>query len=209
MEDRFSSVLNGQRKKAFPAPFDKVFFINRGADAKRLHALTARLRALDVEAERFVPIPAPTAARSCALTHAAVVREARTRNLTSVLILEDDVVFHKRLPDLWPRVAAQLASTEYDLFYLYRWESPGDELPCKIVRVSSSLCTHCYAVHRRYFDRFVDMVESNPRRPVDFVLRDDGGPAVYATSVNLAGQDAGISLISKRKKGVRWRSSDG
>src|SRR5581483_5893661 len=121
---------------------------------------------------------------------------------------EDDVVFHERLPELWPRVAAQLAATEYDLFYLYRWESPEDEWPCEVVPVSGTLCSHCYAVHGRYFDRFVDLVESNSHRPVDLVLLDAGGAAIYATSVNLAGQDAGTSLIDHQTKGIRWRSND-
>jgi len=193
----------------FPAPFEKVFFINRDADAPRLRALKVRLQELAVEAERFAPVPDPSPARSCALTHAALVREARRRKLRSVLILEDDVVFHSRLADLWPDVAAQLASTEYDLLYLYRWESPGDEWPCELVRASGTLCTHCYAVHGRYFDRFVELVESNSHCPVDLVLRHAEGTATYATSVNLAGQDAGISLIDKQEKSVRWRSSEG
>jgi len=193
----------------FPAPFEKVFFINRDVDGPRLHALTVRLREMAVAAERFVPIADPSPARSCALTHAAVVREARRRKLKSVLILEDDVIFHSRLPDLWPRVAAQLASTEYDLLYLYRWESPEDEWPCEVVRANGTLCTHCYAVHDRYFDRFVDLVESNSYCPVDLVLRHAEGIVTYATSVNLAGQDAGTSLIDKQEKGLRWRSSEG
>jgi len=193
----------------FPAPFETIFFINRDCDVPRRRIVTARLQILGAEAERFASIPDPSPARSCALTHAAVVREARRRNLRSVLILEDDVVFHSRLPELWPRVAAQLACTEYDLFYLYRWESPGDEWPCEVVRVSGTLCAHCYAVHGRYFDRFIDLVESNSHCPVDQVLQDTGGAAIYATSVNLAGQDRGTSLIDRKKKGIRWRGSDG
>src|SRR5215472_9870810 len=107
----------------FPAPFAKVFFINRCVDAERLHVLRARLRVFGFDAERFPAITDPSPARSCAMTHAAVVREAQRRNLTSVLIMEDDVIFHPWLRRLWPRVSAQLASVEYDLFYLYRWES--------------------------------------------------------------------------------------
>jgi len=192
----------------FPKAFDKVFFINRDADEERLRVLTARLQALDIEAERFAPIPDPSPGRSCALTHAAVVREACSRGLGNVLILEDDVVFHSELPALWPRVAAQLASTEYDLFYLYRWESPQDEWPCEVIRASGTLCTHCYAVHGRYFERFIELVESNSDRFVDLVLRDEREAAIYATSVNLAGQDAGVSLIDNQKKGLRWRARD-
>jgi len=197
-----------RKGRIFPAPFDHVFFINRDRDAHRLQALTARLRVLGVEAERFAPIPDSSPARSCALTHAAVVREARTRNLRNVLVLEDDVIFHSEMSDLWPRVAAQLAGIEYDLFYLYRWERPADEWPLEVVRVSGTLCSHCYAVHGRYFDRFIDLVESNLHRPVDLVLRDIREAAIYATSVNLAGQDAGVSLIDQQKKGIRWRSTD-
>jgi len=193
----------------FPAPFAKVFFINRCVDAERLHTVTLRLRALGVEAERFPAITDPSPARSCAMTHAAVVREARRRNLPSVLILEDDVVFHPGLPKLWPRVAAQLASLEYDLFYLYRWEWLQDEWPCEVVKAGGTLCTHCYAVHGRYFEQFIDLVESNLHRSVDLVLRDVEGVALYATSVNLAGQDAGVSLIDNQRKCVRWRGSDG
>jgi len=193
----------------FPAPFAKAFFINRSDDAERLHAVTERLRALGFDAERFAAISDPSPARSCALTHAAVVREAQRRNLTSVLILEDDVIFHPWLRKLWPRVAAQLASVEYDLFYLYRWESRRDEWPCEVVKAAGTLCTHCYAVHARYFDGFIDLVESNLHRSVDLVLRDVEEAALYATSVNLAGQDAGVSLIDNQRKAVRWRRSDG
>ncbi len=193
----------------FPAPLAKVFVINRCVDVERLRAFKARVRALGVDAERFPAIPDPSPVRSCSITHAAVVREAQRRNLTSVLILEDDVIFHPWLPKLWPGVAAQLPSVEYDLFYLYRWESPRDEWPCDVVRASGTLCTHCYAVHSRYFDRFIDLVESNLHRCVDLVLRDTEETAFYATSVNLAGQDAGISLLDNQRKVARWRSSDG
>ncbi|HLK65919.1 MAG TPA: hypothetical protein VKU19_20935 [Bryobacteraceae bacterium] len=193
----------------FPAPFAKSFVINRCVDAGRLHTLTPRLRALGADAERFPAIADPSPERSCAMTHAEVVREARRRNLTSVLILEDDVVFHPYLPALWPRVAAQLACVPYDVFYLYRWESPRDEWPCDVVKAGGTLCTHCYAVHARYFDGFIGLVESNLHRAVDVVLRDTREAAFYATSVNLAGQDAGISLIDHLRKPVRWRRSDG
>ena len=90
-----------------------------------------------------------------------------------------------------------------------RWESPRDEWPCDVVQASGTLCTHCYAVHSRYFDGFINLVESNLHRCVDLVLRDTEEAALYATSVNLAGQEAGISLIDHERKLERWRRGDG
>ncbi len=88
--------------------------------------------------------------RAVALSKRFVLRAARKSGADSVLILEDDVVFH---PEFAARVAALELPDDWAIFYLgcQHIETPVPVSP-GLVRVNRALDGHAWAVRRPYFN---------------------------------------------------------
>lgn len=94
----------------------------------------------------------------CCLSHKAIVKLAKDRNLNNVLIFEDDCDF---LPDWDHKIQAvvnDLATVDWDVLYL------GGELNNDAISITDNIalatggvyCCHAYAVNRKFFDRIID-----------------------------------------------------
>ena len=177
--------------------FEHIFYINLDKDVDRRKLCENQLNYYGLNAERFSAI-CPTdkgnfptiGARGCYLSHLKLVEEAKRRNLDHILILEDDFLLHEKFFEL----CSQLSPVEYDLFYFYRW-SELDEYPIKIVPIEYTICTHAYAVHSNYYDKYIEQVKNHEDgKPIDltYFISDKK----FAPSVNLIGQNAVTSSIT-------------
>lgn len=189
--------------------FTNIFYINLDADVERRNNCEKQLRECGLSAERF-PAIIPTdagnypslGARGCQLSHVALVEEAQRRNLDHLLILEDDFILREDFFEL----CMELYPVEYDLFYFYRWFEK-DEYPVKIVPIESTLCTHAYAVHSNYYEKYINTLKNNSAGlPIDRLFFESDKK--FATSVNMIGQMANTSRIDGSIKGVRFSAFD-
>ena len=189
--------------------FNHIFYINLDIDVERQVICEKQLHDCGLSAERF-PAICPTdagnypslGARGCQLSHLALVEEAQRRNLDHVLILEDDFILHEDFFGL----CMKLNPVNYDLFYFYRWFEK-DEYPIKIVPIESTLCTHAYAVHSNYYQKYIDTLKNNHEGlPIDRLFFESDKK--FATSVNMIGQRANISRIDGSDKGIRFSGFD-
>ena len=193
--------------------FEHAFLINRDDDTERLARSTSELARAGIRAERL-PAAVPTergnyqstGARGCAQSHERAVRLARKRSYRSVLIFEDDVILRRDFLGLWRRIEHEVAQLDYDLFFFYRWRVLAwSSRKLETVRIESTLCSHAYAVHSRFYDEALRHYgkSAEPGTPADQLFT-SASARIYAPTFNLAGQAAGDSLIVPARKARRW-----
>lgn len=150
----------------------------------------------------------------CRLTHLRVLRQAQEQNLESVLILEDDVVFHPRSHD-WLSALMPHLPEDWGQLYLggeYS-ESPLETQSPLILQSQGIVRTHAYAVHHTLYDQLIEVIEddsdyqTNPSWHIDHQLsqqQQNGHWKAYAPSWWLAGQEEGETDIAKGQLPRRW-----
>jgi GR25 family glycosyltransferase involved in LPS biosynthesis len=198
--------------------FSHAFVINLESDRERMAVLAPRLHNVGIEFERFQALQFEgsgkrEALRGANMSHLGVVREARRRKLENVLIMEDDAVFRPDFLKLWAIILPQLQTLDYDIFYGYSWHNTASS-PAGLeitALIAGSYCAHFWAIHSCFYDSFIESVELNEQKETPlaidtiFTHKKD---RVYAPTYNLVGQDAGISLITKKMKPLRWSAAD-
>lgn len=197
--------------------FSLIRVVNLPDRTDRLREMAAQLQALGspFQPGRVEAFPAvrPTelagfpslGARGCFLSHLDILRDARTRNVESVLILEDDL--EVLTPDI-PRLAHLLASLPQSWAILY----PGHIQPTgpapepRWMPFDGPLGTsHCYAVHRTALPDLIAYLEACLSRPAGDPI---GGPMHYDGALTMfrAAHPQHRTLIAQPSLG-RQRSS--
>jgi len=188
--------------------FDHAFVINLPTDIERLAETRRDLARHDIPFEtlRGVEIRSYFSSKrngdiGCLAAHLNAVKEARRRGYENVLIIEDDIVLRPDFGELWTDVLPQMRGLGYDLFYFYNWLKPTPLVrPIQVQQIESTLCTHFYAVHNCFYDRYIALVEAQlllqAYQPLDWLFH---APEVkvVATSYNLAGQRKAWSKITR------------
>lgn len=145
-------------------------------------------------------------ARGCFLSHLAVLRLARDRKWTNVLILEDDLAIDPLLADDPGPVLAFLQRVEWGFAYLGHVlpedTSPGDPLRTYSGAIETA---HFFALNGPIIPRVVSFLETVLARPPG---HPDGGPMHVdgAYSTFRAQNPSVVTLVTPRTLG-RQRSS--
>ncbi len=187
--------------------FDHLFVINLPMNEQRMVETEQQLELHKIPFERLDGVisrrhssPTTNGLIGCLLGHLNAVKTAQKRNYQSVLIAEDDVALRANFNELWSDVAPQMPGLKYDLFYFYNWMRPLPLVrPIRANPIKTTLCSHFYAVHSSFFDRYIAIVErqialTDPTH-LDQLFH---APEVscVATSYNLAGQRPAFSDIA-------------
>jgi len=109
--------------------FEYAYVINLDEDRERMEKISSRLDRLGVPFDRFPAVGVSRNTRfsgrhvlpeayACAETHAALLRLILQREHENVLILEDDGVFRDDTADLMEKIASDLISQPWDIFYM-------------------------------------------------------------------------------------------
>ena len=196
--------------------FDAAFLINADAEHARLKTASEELARIGIPFERFPAItlcgqasPLPVGAMGATLSHCAIVKLAKERNLKNVLIFEDDVIFRADFAHWWGHLASTVQVLSYDLFYFYDWQAKQTDHVPQCVKIAGTLCAHAYAVARPYYDTFLKAVLENlSTKAIDRTLLLTRAEK-WAIVPNLIGQNAGKSTICNENRKRRWSSRDG
>lgn len=172
--------------KVFDA-FERIVVINLRERVDRRREMEAELRRAGIGAgdrrlQFFAGIrPADAGlfpsigARGCFESHLGVISEALRDGVSSVLVLEDDLLLHPAACVDQPALVERLAQGQWDFAY------PGHTLPVEqsggAVRWKETrsplVCAHFYGLHRRVLADLRDYLEDCRRRPPG---HPDGGP---------------------------------
>lgn len=151
-----------------------VFCISLDRRGDRWPALADRLKQFGLNAERIEALDGRALAAAqgrvssglspgelgCLASHRRAIEAAQRRGLSRVLVLEDDVCFHRRFAERLAEVAA--FPDNWDLLYL--GASQYDRRGAKFVsphayRARKTLGTFAYAMRRPLFDTFLALTE--------------------------------------------------
>lgn len=122
-----------------------------------------------------------TGARGCFLSHMEIIREAKESELNNLLILEDDILFSKKVLEYGSIAVEKLTSLDWDIVYFgHTLESDSDFVGWKRLD-RPMLKTHCYAINESIFDELTRFLQKVLQRPPG---HRDGGPMHYDGALN-------------------------
>lgn len=111
----------------------------------------------------------------CALSHRALIAGARERGLKSILVLEDDVVFHRDTARLLGGMVKELDSVEWDLFYLggHTWGSHKAPIAgSKFLRAPHMITTtHAIAYNQTALDALLEALPDTRQSMEEWLVR--------------------------------------
>lgn len=140
--------------------FSKAYLINLAARTDRLAAVTTRLAAVGITAERFEAIKGPTS-KGCFRSHLAVARKAKADAVSgNILILEDDVCFHKDFAASLAAIETQLTDLPWEALFLGRFNQLGeglDERP-NLIRISNGSGAQAYIIKADKLDEWIALL---------------------------------------------------
>ena len=196
--------------------FDRAYVVNRDQDVMRMERTKGRLEKVGIPFQRFPAIcftddggHESAGERGNYCSHLAIVEAAQKEGLSSVLIMEDDVIFRDNFLYLWAQILPKLKLLNYDVFYGYNWwNKKGQAKSIDLAPIKSTVCTHFYAIHSRFYKKFIEITIANQKerriRAIDGVFTTENA-ALFAPTYNLVGQDEGISLVKEGfAKKLRW-----
>lgn len=96
-------------------------------------------------------------AYACLQSHLAVVKEAYENKGSSVLIIEDDVVFHPDLNRIFSQYVKQLPADWDMLFFGALHGEPLIPVSDHLVKLTHSLSTYMYALKYTIYEAFIDL----------------------------------------------------
>jgi glycosyl transferase family 25 len=178
----------GEMHSLKPTPFDKferIEIINLPSRRDRRRAVTAELLALGTHIDEtrtsFLPAERPKepgefdtiGARGCFLSHLAALEKAKRDNVSSLLILEDDVAFSASERSQLNKTIETLNRTPWDIFY---GGSPVDATGNPLTKLAPdkpALLAHFIAFSKEAIDTAVPYLQAMLERPAGSA---DGGP---------------------------------
>lgn len=197
--------------------FDQTYLINLDRRPDRLHSAKSecdriglpfqRVSAVDGSLENIKLTDELTISNSgvswnagaagLILTVKKILEDSMYQGYESVLILEDDIVFHPDIIQFFQKWLVEIPR-DWELIYLStRHMRPFDIITNNIVRINFGLHTHCWAIHRNIFEPCIDLLKKMDL-PLDLMLARDiqtRGKS-YGFTMNLAHQTEGYSDIA-------------
>jgi len=145
----------------------------------------------------------------CFRSHINAIRYAQNKNLSSVLILEDDILIRENIPEL---ATIPFPSDNWDILYLGGILTKYDGIDASQKWVKGTIwCNHAYIVKQHMYQRILDFVDSYPnlieleRQNIDFLYTEYIQPKYQCWLANeqYIVQKEGYSEIDGR---VKWAS---
>jgi GR25 family glycosyltransferase involved in LPS biosynthesis len=157
--------------------FDEAWCINVSSRTDRWEAARRRFQKLGIatKVSRFAAAETPLNHHiGCALSHRRIIEDARRRDLESVLVFEDDVVFTSDTAEVLRLALVELRDLDWQILYLggCRWEPPVPIPGHKhLVLPQATTCTQSLVYHRSVYGLILEAVPDNAV-DVAFWLRD-------------------------------------
>jgi len=156
--------------------FGGVFYINLAKREDRRAEIEKELLSIDLDFERFEGIEKSPGIVGCGYSHLAVLKMARERGLSNVLIFEDDFELLVSKEEFWRNINTFFESRiPYDvLMFSYNIEKsqPFNDL---VFKVDSTTTASAYVVNSYFYDTLIELYEENLP-----ILKSTGKHWIYA-----------------------------
>lgn len=155
----------------------------------------------------------------CVLSHYNIIKEAKLKNYSNILVLEDDFLFLKEPNELNIKLKKSLDELppDWDIFYLgcnfvkgYDYE-PAERLSDNLIKVNTGFCTHSLAYSSKGMDKILKSFKVNSESDILYFSREYESIGWYlvrefqyknncfAPNELLSSQAAGFSDIEGRR----------
>ncbi len=148
--------------------FDAIYCLNLAEESARWKEVCARFDRLGIlhRVRRFEALRTqPNHHVGCALSHRAVVEEAKRQGLANVLVFEDDVLFTSDAISSLMTALEELRGRDWRMLYLgacrWRQEFPLLQGATRLAEAGAVTCTHAVAFHHSVFDRILTEVPAS------------------------------------------------
>lgn len=140
---------------------DGVFYINLDHRTDRKAEIEGELEKMGLVGERFPGIPTCPGIIGCGYSHLGVLKEARERGYSNVLIFEDDFQFLVEKKVFWDYMKDVLTDLpSYDVIMLgyniQKMVEYGTSLANKVLEAQTA---SAYIVHSKFYDALIDLYE--------------------------------------------------
>ena len=142
----------------------EIVYINLDRRTDRRAEMEAELERLGLTARRFSAVARRPGIVGCGYSHLAVLKEAKSKGLQNILILEDDfeavvptAEFHAALQTFF----SSAESAEFDVLMLAYYAphvAPVEGNP-DLVKVLEAQTASAYIVNQRFYDRLIELYE--------------------------------------------------
>lgn len=138
-----------------------IYYINLDRRIDRKYHIENQLKLLNWNGKRFSAIYHSFGALGCSLSHLALLKYAREKNLSHILIMEDDVTFLE--PSVFLNSLNKFLETHKDFdVLLLAGNNMGDykRIDEYCVKVTHCQTTTAYLVKREYYDTLINNYEN-------------------------------------------------
>lgn len=158
--------------------FGRIYLIHLPERRDRYIALERELAKLEIDLKDDVRIPhaprpddangfASRAVYGNFLSHLSILKEAHTDDLETVLVLEDDAIFSRRMVRQQSKLVESLQQNPWGMCF-FGHSLKAELLGCKkglIPHRASFIWAHCYAVHKRALPELISYLEMTMMLP--------------------------------------------
>lgn len=166
--------------------FEAIYCINLASEPERWRAASARFERLGIarRVQRFEAVAKPNRHAGQALSHRAVIAQARRQGLQNVLVFEDDVRFTSDIVSALEVGLRELKMLDWDIFYLgaCRWNRQVTLLPDaqRLAAAGPVTCTHAIAYHRSIYEPILAAIPESSSGVDAWVAHHHGVDQFYA-----------------------------
>ena len=163
--------------------FEKIYCVNLKKRPDRWKLCEQQFSTHNIKVERFEAVDGTKhelvgrmshGEVGCLLSHLNILKECKEKNISNVLITEDDVEFHENFGELFSEYVKELP--EWDILYLgathalcYPYmDRPPIKVSDHVYKVYNAHATHAYAVNQSCYDLLIDFV-SKMDGPLDVI----------------------------------------
>lgn len=139
---------------------ERVIYINLDRRIDRKEEMEAQLKVYGIQAERFSAISHMFGLVGCMKSHLEVLRLAKARDWSSVLVLEDDFEFLVSPQELHATLQEFFAlGIPYDVVMLGYNLKKSQPFHSLLVKVLDAQTASAYIVHKRFYDKLIKLYE--------------------------------------------------
>jgi GR25 family glycosyltransferase involved in LPS biosynthesis len=133
------------------------------------------------------------------LTHYNIIENAKNKNLDSILIFEDDVIFTDEIKNI--NNIMSLIPNDWDFIYFGGNHVYGDKpikINDKILKLNNTVALHCVAIKNTVFDEILELLPKKEIQVDGYYSRLHKKFNSYGVTPNIAKQREDFSDIQKR-----------
>jgi len=189
--------------------FEEIYVINLDRRPDRYESFLSELKTYDLNGVTRYPAidgitltnntPLLSGELGVLLTHHNIIKECMNRNLSNVLILEDDVQFTNEINNVGGYISK--LPDDWDFIYFggnHKYGKPPEMINDKVIKLNYTVALQCVAIKNTMFE-ILDNILTKQKKQVDTYYAElhDRFNA-YGFQPNMAKQKIGFSDIQNR-----------